>query len=141
MQRGKGWTERILPLDESQRDPASSLWAFEDFSELVNRYPDSQYAADAKLRMKYLRNILAEHEVHVAKYYMRRGAYVAAANRARYVVEKYARTPSIPDALVIMAKAYKIMELNELSDDAIRVLELNYPNNPGIFEVRALTLH
>jgi len=140
MQRGKGWTERILPLDESQRDPASSLWAFEDFSELVNRYPDSQYVADAKLRMKYLRNILAEHEVHVAEYYMRRGAYVAAANRARYVVEKYARTPSIPDALVIMAKAYKIMELNELSDDAIRVLELNYPNNPGIFEVRALTL-
>ena len=140
MQRGKGFTERILPLDESQRDPVSSLWAFEDFSDLVKRYPDSQYAEDAKLRMKHLRNILAEHEVHVAQYYMRRGAYVAAANRARYVVEKYAHTPSIPDALVIMAKAYKIMELNELSKDAIRVLELNYPNHPGVYEVRALTL-
>ncbi len=141
MLRGKGFTERFLPLDESQRDPASSLWAFEDFSDLVQRYPDSQYAEDAKLRMKHLRNILAEHEVHVAQYYMRRGAYVAAANRARYVVEKYARTPSIPDALVIMAKAYKIMELDELSEDAIRVLELNYPNNPGIYEVRSLSLH
>jgi outer membrane protein assembly factor BamD len=91
--------------------------------------------------MKHLRNILAEHEVHVAQYYMRRGAYVAAANRARYVVERYARTPSIPEALVIMAKAYKIMELNELSEDALRVLELNYPNHPGIYEVRGVSLH
>jgi outer membrane protein assembly factor BamD len=71
---------------------------------------------------------------------MRRGAFVAAANRARYVVEKYARTPSIPDALVIMAKAYKVMELNELSEDAVRVLELNYPNHPGIYEVREVQL-
>ncbi len=139
-QRGKGFTERILPMDESQRDPASSLRAFEDFSELVKRYPDSQYAEDAKLRMTYLRNILAEHEIHVAHYYMRRGAFVAAANRARYVVEKYPRTPSIPDALVIMAKAYKVMELTELSTDALRVLELNYPNHPGLYEVREILI-
>ncbi|MCK5668285.1 MAG: outer membrane protein assembly factor BamD, partial [Gammaproteobacteria bacterium] len=78
--------------------------------------------------------------IHVAQYYMRRGAFVAAANRARYVVEKYARTPSIPDALVIMAKAYKVMELNELSEDAVRVLELNYPNHPGIYGVREVQL-
>ena len=127
-------------MDESQRDPASSLQAFEDFSELVKRYPDSQYAEDAKLRMTYLRNILAEHEIHVAHYYMRRGAFVAAANRARYVVEKYPRTPSIPDALVIMAKAYKVMELTELSTDALRVLELNYPNHPGLYEVREILI-
>ncbi|MEE8234538.1 MAG: outer membrane protein assembly factor BamD [Gammaproteobacteria bacterium] len=139
-QRGKGFAERILPMDESQRDPASSLQAFEDFSELVKRYPDSQYAEDAKLRMTYLRNILAEHEIHVAHYYMRRGAFVAAANRARYVVEKYPRTPSIPDALVIMAKAYKVMELTELSTDALRVLELNYPNHPGLYEVREILI-
>lgn len=139
-QRGKGFTERVLPIDESQRDPGSSLQAFQDFSELVKRYPDSQYAEDAKLRMTHLRNILAQHEIHVAQYYMRRGAFVAAANRARYVVEKYARTPSIPDALVIMAKAYKVMELNELSEDAVRVLELNYPNHPGIYEVREVIL-
>lgn len=136
--RGKGIVERFLPIDESQRDPASSLQAFEDFSELVKRYPDSQYAEDAKLRMTYLRNVLAEHEVHVAQYYMRRGAFVAAANRARFVVEKYPRTPSIPDALVIMAKAYKVMELTELSNDTLRVLELNYPNHPGLYEVREI---
>jgi outer membrane protein assembly factor BamD len=139
-QRGKGFTERILPIDESQRDPASSLQAFQDFSDLVKRYPDSQYAEDAKLRMTHLRNILAEHEIHVAHYYMRRGAYVAAANRARYVVEKYPRTPSIPEALVVMAKAYKVMELTELSTDALRVLELNYPNHPGLYEVREILL-
>ena len=139
-QRGKGFTERFLPIDESQRDPGSSLQAFEAFSDLVKRYPDSQYAEDAKLRMMHVRNILAEHEVHVAQYYMRRGAFVAAANRARYVIEKYARTPSIPDALVIMAKAYKVMELTELSEDAVRVLELNYPNHPGIYEVREVLL-
>lgn len=139
-QRGKGFTERMLPIDESQRDPGSSMQAFQDFSALIKRYPDSQYAQDAKLRMMHLRNILAQHEVHVAQYYMRRGAFVAAVNRVRYVVEKYARTPSIPDALVIMAKAYKIMELDELSKDVVRVLELNYPDHIGIYEVRELQL-
>jgi len=107
---------------------------------MVRLFPDSQYADDAKQRMVYLRNQLADHEVKVANYYMRRGAFVAAVNRARYVVEKYPRTPAVPDALVIMAKAYKIMEMNELSDDALRVLEMNYPNYPGIYEVKALVV-
>ncbi len=139
-QRGKGFSERFLPLDESQRDPGSSLQAFQDFSELMKRYPDSRYAEDAELRMTYLRNILAKHEIHVAQYYMRRGAFVAAANRARYVVERYARTPSVPDALVIMAKAYKVMGLTKLYEDAVRVFELNYPNHPGAYEVREIQL-
>lgn len=134
--RGKGFTERYLPIDEAQRDPASALTAFQDFSELVRLFPDSEYAEDAKQRMVHLRNLLASHEVNVANYYMRRGAFVAAANRARYVVEKYPRTPAIPEALTIMAKAYKVMEMNDLSDDAIRVLEINYPNHPGLYEVK-----
>ncbi len=136
--RGKGFTERYLPIDESQRDPGSALKAFQDFSELVRLFPNSQYADDAKQRMVYLRNVLADHEINVANYYMRRSAYVAAVNRARYVVEKYPRTPSVPDALVIMAKAYKIMEMDDLSEDAVRVLEVNYPNNPGLYEIRQL---
>lgn len=135
-QRGKGFAERVFPIDETQRDPASSLQAFQDFSELVKRFPDSEYAYDAKQRMVHLRNVLATHEVNVANYYMRRGAYLAAANRARYVVEKYPRTPAVPDALSIMAKAYKIMEMDDLSEDTLRVLELNYPNHPGLYEVR-----
>jgi outer membrane protein assembly factor BamD len=67
---------------------------------------------------------------------MRRGAFVAAANRARYVIENYPKTPSVPDALVVMAKAYKVLEMEDLSNDALRVLELNYPNHPGLYEVK-----
>jgi outer membrane protein assembly factor BamD len=134
--KGKGFTQRYLPTDESQRDPGAALQAFNDFSELVNRFPESQYVEDSEQRMRYLRNILARNEVHVANYYMRRGAFVAAANRARYVIENYQRTPSVPDALVVMAKAYRILEMNDLSDDALRVLELNYPNHPGAYEAK-----
>lgn len=138
--RGKGFTERYLPIDAAQRDPGSALMAFQDFSEMVRLFPESQYADDARQRMVYLRNQLADYEVKVANYYMRRGAFVAAVNRAKYVVEKYPRTPAIPEALVIMAKAYKVMEMNDLSDDALRVLEINYPNHPGIYEVREIVV-
>ena len=85
--------------------------------------------------MRHLRNNLASNEVHIATYYMRRGAFIAAVNRARYVVENYGRTPVVPEALVIMAKAYRILEMEDLAKDAVRVLKLNYPNHPGIYEV------
>ena len=88
--------------------------------------------------MTYLRNLLAQHEINTAHYYMRRGAYVAAANRARYVVENYQRAPAMPEALFMMAKAYRVLKLDDLAKDAIRVLELNYPNHPGINELKSL---
>jgi outer membrane protein assembly factor BamD len=138
--RSKGLVERFLPLDTSQRDPSSALQAFRDFNELARNYPDSEYIPDAELRMVHLRNLLAAHEVHVANYYMTRGAYVAAANRSRYVIETYPRTPSVPDALVLLAKAYKVLEMDDLSGDAIRVLELNYPNHPGLNEVNDILI-
>jgi len=138
--RHRSATERIVPTDFSLRDISSARAAFQNFSELVWRYPDSIYTEDASKRMIYLRNILAEHEIHVANYYLRRGAYVAAANRGRFVIENYDRTPSVPEALVIMARAYKILELDDLSNDALRVLELNHPGHPGISEVRRLVL-
>ena len=93
------------------------------------------------MRMVYLRNLLAEYEMHVAKYYLRRKAYVAAVNRARNVVENYGKTPSVPEALVVLARSYRIMGMNDLSDDAIRVLELNYPGHPGIAETRRIVLN
>lgn len=133
---GKGITERVVPRDPSQRDPGASLQSFNDFSELIKRFPESRYVADAQLRMTHLRNILAQHEVNVANFYMRRGAFVAAANRARYVVENYQQTPAMPEALVLLAKSYKVLELDDLAADALRVLELNYPNHPGIEEVK-----
>ena len=137
---GKGVIERHLMRDQSQRDPGASLQAFNDFSELIKRYPDSRYVADCQLRMRHLRNILAQHEVNVANWYMRRGAFIAAANRARYVVENYQQTPAMPEALILMSKAYKVLQLDDLASDAIRVLELNYPNHPGIEEVKRTTV-
>lgn len=107
----------------------------------MSRYPASIYAADAAQRMVYLRNLLAQYELHVAEYYLRRKAYIAAINRARIIVESYGRSPVIPDALVIMAKAYRILGMNDLSDDALRVLELNYPGHAGISEVRRIVLN
>ncbi|MDT8310932.1 MAG: outer membrane protein assembly factor BamD [Methylophaga sp.] len=135
-----GILERYIPRDESQRDPGSAEDALNDFNLLIKRYPQSKYAGDAAQRIVYLRNRLAQHEINVANYYMRRTSYIAAANRARYVIENYPRTPAMPEALVIMAKAYKVMELNDLSEDALRVLEKNYPAHPGIADVRRSTL-
>lgn len=135
---GKGLLDRFLPRDRSRRDPGAARQAFDAFSELVRRFPDSKYAEDAAQRMVFLKNTLAQHEVYVANYYMRRGAYVAAANRARYVVENYQRTPAVPDALLVMAKAYKVMGLNDLATDAMRVLKHNYPDHEGITEVENL---
>ncbi len=136
--RGRGFMERILPIDISQRDTTHILSSFRDFRDLVEQFPDSRYAEDARQRMIYLRNLLGQHEVNVAQYYMRRGSYVAAANRARYAIENYRKTPAIPDALVILAKSYKVLEMDELSQDTLRVLKMNYPNHPGIGEVRSV---
>ncbi len=126
--RGRGLMDRILPVDASQRDPGAARDAFKDFAELVRRYPDSSYARDAAQRMLYLRNNLARHEIHVADYYMERGAYLAAANRAVYVVENYQRTPAVRDALKTMVRAYDKLGLEPLAADARRVLALNEQN-------------
>jgi outer membrane protein assembly factor BamD len=133
-------TDRLFPTDMSDRDVSFARNSFQNFSELLNRFPDSIYADDSSMRMVYLRNLLAEYEIHVAKYYLRRGAYIAAVNRARIVVENFDKTPAVPDALIIMARTYRIMGMNDLSDDALRVLELNYPNHPGINETRRIVL-
>ena len=138
--RDIGLFEKYIPRDESQRDPGSARFALKDFTTLVTRYPKSNYSEDATQRIVYLRNRLAQHEVNVAHYYMRRGAYVAAANRGKYVIENYPRTPAMPEALLMMAKAYKILGLNELSEDALRVLKLNYPGHPGVAEISQTTL-
>lgn len=126
--RNLSFITRFIPTDTSQRDPGSSLDSFNDFAELVRRFPESQYAEDARKRMYYLRNNLASHEVHVARYYMRRGAYLAAAKRCVTVVEKYQRTPAVKDALEIMISAYDKLGMSDLARDAERVLAINRQN-------------
>lgn len=123
--RSVGFLDRYIPTDPSQRDPGSALDAFQDFAELVRLFPDSKYAADARQRMLYLRTNLAKSEVHVARYYVKRGAYVAAANRCTYVVERFQRTSAVKDALEILVAAYKALGEDALATDAQRVLDLN----------------
>ena len=123
--RSVGFLDRYLPTDPSQRDPGSALDAFQDFAKLVRLFPDSKYAPDAHQRMVFLRNNLAKNEIHVARYYMKRQAYVAAANRCKYVIEHYQRTSAVEDALEIMINAYKNLGEDKLAADAERVLTLN----------------
>ena len=123
--RNIGFFSRFVPTDTSQRDPGTTLDSFNDFAELVRRFPDSEYSEDARKRLVYLRNNLAMHDVHVARYYMKRGAYLAAANRCVNVLEKYQRTPAVKEALITMIEAYDILGLEQLSSDAKRVLALN----------------
>ena len=129
---GSNFLERLFPQDGSKRDPRSARESFRYFEELVKRFPKSEYSEDAVQRMRYLRNGLARHELHVADYYLRRGAYLAAANRARYVVENYQQTPAVPEGLGVMVRAYRVMGLDDLAADARRVLQMNYPDHPVV---------
>ncbi|MBO3717123.1 MAG: outer membrane protein assembly factor BamD, partial [Candidatus Accumulibacter sp.] len=119
----------ISNQDMTERDPKGARESFDAFRELVTRFPDSKYTPDALLRMKYLVNALASLELHVARYYMKRGAYLAAANRAQYAVKNYPDAPATEEALFIMVKAYDSLGLNDLRDDAERVMRTNYPNS------------
>ena len=121
--------DRFRPNDASKRDVTNARQAFAHFSELLANYPDSIYAKDARQRMIYLRNLLAGSEVSIALYYMSRGAYVAAANRARNVVENYSQTPAAADALAILIEANYQLGLPESSNDAMRILAINYPDH------------
>lgn len=119
----------ISNQDAAERDPKSLRESFDTFKELVTRFPDSPYAADSRLRMQYLLNTLAGSDIHVASYYLRRGAYVAAVNRAKGVLTDYPNTPQTRDALQIMVQAYDAMGLHELRDDTQRILNLNLAKN------------
>lgn len=114
----------------SERDQQASRDSFQAFRQLVEQFPQSNYAADARQRMVFIVNSLAEYEVHVARYYFRRGAYVAAANRAQYAVREYQNSPAVEEALGILVQSYQRLGLTQLRDDAERVLRKNYPDSP-----------
>lgn len=122
-------TEKILNQDMSERDPKASHESFESFKELVTRFPKSKYTPDAVQRMKHLVNVVALNEIQVARYYMKRGGYVAAANRAQYALKEYPQTPATEEALFIMIKAYDALGMDELRDDADRVMRKNFPES------------
>ena len=115
--------------DLSERDPKGAQESFDTFNQLVTRFPTSRYAEDSKQRMLYLVNALAAHEVHVARYYYRRGAFVAAVNRAQTAIKTYPQAPALEEALFILVKSYDALGMTELRDDADRVLRKNFPTS------------
>jgi outer membrane protein assembly factor BamD len=131
-----GFLQRNLPIRHEIRDVTPDRDAFVMFTELVKRFPNSKYSADARQRMIYLRNTLASHELHVAEFYMHRKAYIAAANRAQYIVKNFNETPETPKALALMADAYQHLQMDDLAKDALKVLSYNYPK-----QAPALTTH
>ncbi|MCL1826240.1 MAG: outer membrane protein assembly factor BamD [Betaproteobacteria bacterium] len=120
---------KVVDKDLTQRDPRASLEAFDAFRELIERFPNSKYVADSRLRMQYLVNTLAAHEIHVARYYYRRGAYIAAVNRCQSVITRYPNAPSHEEALLLLTASYDKLGLETLRDDTGRILRQNFPNS------------
>ena len=136
--RTSGVVERYIKRDgaQSRRDQGYNLQAFDDFSELSRRFPDSAYTADARQRMIYLRNVLAQYEINVAEFYLRNKAYVGAANRAQYVIEHYQQAPQTGDALAILSRSYLALQQKPQADEVRQVLALNYPNHPYLSDAK-----
>ncbi|MBN8713092.1 MAG: outer membrane protein assembly factor BamD [Xanthomonadales bacterium] len=114
----------------ARRDPAPFLQSFDDFSELSRRFPNSAYAADARQRMIYLRNMLAQYEINIAEFYLHQRAYIAAADRAQYVIEHYQQAPQVADALALLTRCYLALKQDKLAEQSRKVLALNYPDHP-----------
>jgi outer membrane protein assembly factor BamD len=129
MDTDKNLFQQIVGIDRSDRDPFKARESFEDFRRLIEKYPESKYAADAARRMSFIKNRLAKYELSIARYYVKRGAYVAAANRGQHVVEHYSDSQHLQEALEIMVKCYDKLELDSLKENAEKTLALNFPQN------------
>jgi len=130
--KAKSLFQRFFGVDLSKRDINEARTSINHFTTLVKRFPNSEYTPDALKRMEFLRNLLARHEIHVANYYFERKAYLAAVNRGKYVLENFQKTPSIPDALAVMAQGYHHMDMQGLAESSISTLAANYPDHPAL---------
>ena len=125
----QGFIFRLFRQDPTERDAQAARRALGFFNELIRKFPASRYVPDSRKRVIYLRNHMARYEIHVASYYIRKEAWLAAANRAQYVLENYQQTPSVPEALAILVRAYEALKLDGLASDALAVLAHNYPEH------------
>lgn len=131
---------RIMPINTAARDLASSREAFQEFSELLRRFPDSQYVSDARARMIHIRNQMATQELHAARFYAKRKAYVSCLNRTRWIIENYPGTPAVPDALALQVWAYGKLGIKDLAEQQLALLRSNYPEHNGIDKLGQLTI-
>lgn len=129
--QSRGMLTDKFPLDESWRDPGTMQEAYSDFGTLVQRFPESRYKANALQRMIYLRNMFAQRELNIGKYYYERKKYVAAAGRASYLLKNYPQAPSVREALILLYHSNKELKLKSAANDALRVYQANYHANPG----------
>ena len=132
--------DRLSKTDKSARDLSAMRDAFQDFTQLINRFPDSPYAADARQRMVHIRNLLADQELHAARYYARRRAFIAPANRAQFVIRHFQQTPAVPEALAILSKSYEELDQPELAAKSRRVLQTNWQDSAFVGEEGNVTL-
>ena len=124
-----GFLSSVIGQDLAERDQKAAKESFEAFNELVTRFPDSKYTPDARQRMAYIVNVLAQNEVHIARYYFRRGAYLAAIGRAQSAISEYRNVDAVEEALYIVYKSYDALGMPQLRDDTKRVLEKTYPQS------------
>lgn len=134
-----GLLGNLARQDLSERDQGAARESYQSFKQLIDQFPQSRYAPDARARMNFIVNSLASYEVHVARYYFRRGAYVAAAARAQQAVAEYQQSPAAEEALHLMMQSYDKLELKTLRDDAERVLRQNFPESAFLGLGKALT--
>ncbi|MDD5394568.1 MAG: outer membrane protein assembly factor BamD [Thiothrix sp.] len=134
--RGSSIVDKVFPRSIADLDTVRQKESFQDFSHLLTRYPDSKYAPDATERVQHLRNSLAQSEVNVANYYMMRGAWLAAFNRAEYAIKHYQGSPAVIDALEIKVRAANKLGKPDLAADSLRVLELNFPQRAAALKLK-----
>ncbi len=132
-----GFLQRYVNINDAQRDLGTAFEAYQDFNTLIQRFPDSKYAPDARKRMIHLRELLARHDYEIAEYYYKRGSYVAAINRAQGVIHNFPQTAATEPALILLFKANRKLGLTKAADDALRILKLNYPNSSYLLKHEA----
>jgi outer membrane protein assembly factor BamD len=141
LNQDRSFLQRAFPINLALRDLTSAKKAFVTFHELVTLLPSSRYAPAAKQQMIYLRNLFAQHELEVAVFYYKRYAYVASANRATEIIQHYPGSPQTEQALIILVSSDHALGLHTAANDALSVLETNYPNSPALPRLRQLVSH
>ena len=137
---GRYMLEGMELVDISERDLGATRDAFNDFNQLIRRFPDSRYVTDARQRMLFIRNVLARHEIFIAQFYIRKGGYLAAVNRSRYALENYPTSPVTADALATLTEAYLHLGMEDLARDSLKLLRTQYPDHPQLNDEGELRL-